>query len=495
MFWVAVHGAIGSPARLYTYPIRTASLVLVLMLQAMVAIAAELVLSTALLNLAFGLQWPLWGPALFAAVLSAAFLAVLWLFEKSGWVVPAMALTVTALGLWFKWHDGPVFGTPTRIWSVVTPGDVLTLGLTTVVAYAVAVVGIARNRCGQPPLSLGFVAWFKRTFSATTSPIGRPFRTPSQAQLWFEWRKKGWAIPATVTIGLVVGLLVWLIASRKAEALYEGLVAAGGLISFVGLLTGFLLGQVGSRDTDLQIGQFLATRPVTSTEMARTILKCEATGLIIAWTIWAASFLALAETLRALQVTFPMRLLGAVGMVVFPGDAGRPVGGHGPLDSALPDRPKGIRGSDHHRLDGARRRPDAFFEIGFFARVAGAILSRGTARRWHHAGAGNGLVISRGPETIADRSADGRCRSQRLGSALRAGRHLRDFTSRPGELCLLPCGGHSGPGRFAARDSSARPGLESEPLARGRPFDVYRGPRQSSPLAEYRSRHARRLRR
>ncbi|HEX4070348.1 MAG TPA: hypothetical protein VHX68_04245, partial [Planctomycetaceae bacterium] len=304
--------------RLYTYPIRTASLVLVLMLQAMVAIAAELVLSTALLNLAFGLQWPLWGPALFAAVLSAAFLAVLWLFEKSGWVVPAMALTVTVLGLWFKWHDGPVFGTPTRIWSVVTPGDVLTLGLTTVAAYAVAVVGIARNRCGQPPLSLGFVAWFKRTFSATTSPIGRPFRTPSQAQLWFERRKKGWAIPATVTIGLVVGLLVWLIASRKAEALYEGLLAAGGLISIVGLLTGFLLGQVGSRETDLQIGQFLATRPVTSTEMARTILKCEATGLIIAWTIWAASFLALAETLRALQVTFPMRLLAPLGWWYFP---------------------------------------------------------------------------------------------------------------------------------------------------------------------------------
>jgi hypothetical protein len=318
MFGVAVFSALGATARLYTYPIRTASLVLVLMLQAMVAIAGELVLSTGLLNLAFGLRWPLWGPALFAAVLSAAVLAIVWLFEKSGWVILAMTLTVTVLGLWLKWHDGPVFGTPTRTWSVVTPGDLLTLGLTTLAAYAVAVVGVARNRCGQPPLSLGFVAWFKRTFATTTPPVGRRFRTPAQAQLWFEWRKKGWAIPATVTMGLVVGLAVWLIASRKAEAIYEGLVAAGALISLVGLLTGFLLGQVGSRDPDLQIGQFLATRPVTSTEMARTILKCEATGLIIAWMIWATSFFALGETLRALEVTFPLRLPAPLGWWYFP---------------------------------------------------------------------------------------------------------------------------------------------------------------------------------
>lgn len=318
MFGAAVFGVLGTPARLYAFPIRTSALVLVQMLEGMVAVAVELLMSTAVLNAAFGLRWPLWGPAIFAAAVFAVILGVVRLFEKSAWVIFAMTVAMTGLSLWFKSRGGAVLGPATRLWTDVTPADVLTLVLTAGFAYGMAVAGVARNRRGEPPISIGFVAWFLRNFSATTSQTGRPFRTPVQAQLWFEWRKKGLVIPFTVSMGLVMGLVLWLIASRDTEALYEGLVATGALISFLGFGNGFLLGKVDSRDPNLQIGQFQATRPVTSTEMARTILKCAAIGLVIGWTIWAASFLALAETLRALQVTFPLRLPAPLGWWYFP---------------------------------------------------------------------------------------------------------------------------------------------------------------------------------
>jgi hypothetical protein len=317
MFGVAVFGALGTPARLYPLPIRSSTIALVQMVQGMVLIAVESVVSTALLNAAFGLRWPLLGPALFAAAGFASVLAVFRLCEKSGWFVLVATAAVTAECVWFKSQDGPVLGFSTRVWPVVTPGDLLTMGLMSVLAYGIAVAGVARNRCGQPPLTVGFLAWLARVFVATPQ-TGRPFRTPQRAQLWFEWRTKGWVMPATIAFCVGGGFMLWLIFSRDARALYAGLSATGGLIAFSALLIGFSLGQVGSRDPDLQIGQFLATRPVTSTDIARSILKCAAQGLLIVWTTWAASLLALSALLRAIQVTFPVRFPEPLGWWYLP---------------------------------------------------------------------------------------------------------------------------------------------------------------------------------
>jgi hypothetical protein len=59
MFGTAVIGALGPLSRLYVYPVPTASLVAWHMLLAMAALSAESVISTALLNWAFDLRWPL----------------------------------------------------------------------------------------------------------------------------------------------------------------------------------------------------------------------------------------------------------------------------------------------------------------------------------------------------------------------------------------------------------------------------------------------------
>lgn len=304
-FGLAAIAAIGAPARLYALPIRTVTLVLLHFLQAMLAVLVETAASTAVLNGAFGLRWPFWGPALFGAVAVVVIQATMWLADRSLWLAPAIAVPGGALGLWFKARYGPVFSQPTHYWNVVTPLDAATLALIALAAYGVAVVGVARNRRGEPPVSIGFVDWLIRVFAAwPLRDVG--FGTPAEAQFWFEWRKKGWSMPALVIMGLVFGVGSWLATSRAAEDLYKGFVAGGAMFLLTTFMTGIVMGQTGA--LDLRIGPFLATRPMSTTDMARAILKCAAKSVLIGWSIWAASFVAVAAILQAIGVGFSLQL-------------------------------------------------------------------------------------------------------------------------------------------------------------------------------------------
>lgn len=288
IFGAALFDAAGQPSRLYALPITTASLVAWQMLPAMAAMMLESLASTAVLNAVFDVGWPLWGPALFAAVGVASIQAVLWTTEKSGWIVLALAFVGTILGLWFKLRFGPMFSQPTHQWVEVTPVEVLTLLMFAGLSYYAAVVGVARRRCGEPLPSLGIIAWVERAFDPPPD-VGPPFSSPLQAQFWMEWRKKGWAMPAVVLFVMFIGLSIWVIFIRKLPHLFEGFVAGGAMLTLMGFL-GMFLGNVGSNDTTFEMGHFLATRPLTNTEMARTILKVLARSVLMAWTIWAVPF-------------------------------------------------------------------------------------------------------------------------------------------------------------------------------------------------------------
>lgn len=299
IFGCALFDAQGQPSRLYALPISTASLVTWQMFPAMVLVGLESVASTAILNAAFDLGWPLWGPAIFAAVGVAAILAVLWSTDKSGWLPIAIGVVGASLGLWFKSRFGPTFSQPTHQWVEVTPVEVLTMLIVAGLSYYAAVVGVTRRRCGEPLPSLGIVAFIERVFDPPPE-FGPSFSSPLQAQFWFEWRKKGWAMPSVVVFGMFIGLCIWGIFNRDWKDLFEGFVAGGLLLTAMGFL-GLFLGNVGNNDTTFEIGHFLATRPLTNTQVARTTLKVLARSVLIAWAIWAVPFVILFAVCFALQ--------------------------------------------------------------------------------------------------------------------------------------------------------------------------------------------------
>ena len=217
LFATAVIAALSPTSRLYTFPISTASLVGWHMVLGMIAVAVEMAATIAILNMCFGLGWRPLGPTLFAGAMFAAMLASLWLAEKSGWLPVAFGAAMIPMCLWFKARYGPLFSTPNHYWTEVTFGDAATLAVVPIGAYVVGVFGVTRNRCGSPPYSIGLMAWLQRVF-AFGPQTELAFRNPLRAQLWFEWRTKGAAMPGIVGMGLFMGFGIWLLSSRNANA-------------------------------------------------------------------------------------------------------------------------------------------------------------------------------------------------------------------------------------------------------------------------------------
>lgn len=280
-------------SRLYGVPASTARLVTWRLLPAMLAMAVETVAWTAAINALFHLDWPLWGPALGSAVVVAVAAAGIWLPGKSRWVIFLLTLSGAALGLWFNSRYGAVFGGPVHLWSTVTPVEILTLAAIAAIAWRLAVIGVARNRRGEPPFSLGFAAWLDRLFERT--PGERPaFATRERAQFWYAWRH-GWLAPGVVVGSLLIGLVGTLIACLDGEfwasTLLQGVYSCIMLVLIAAIISGAALGNLSARG-DLVMGQFLATRPLTCSELARAILRTAAISLLLAWVVWAAALLA-----------------------------------------------------------------------------------------------------------------------------------------------------------------------------------------------------------
>ena len=309
VFAAGVFVAQGGPARLFAIPVASPTLVTWRMFPAMAIVSLETLVSTAALNAIFDLAWPLWGPALFVAAAVAAVQATFLFCDKSTWLIWAYGLVTMVLALWYRSRYGATFSSmgPTQMWSEVTPFEVLTLLAFVAISWYLGVVGVARSRRGDALASLGILAWLERVFDPTLK-TGQMFRTPVEAQSWLEWQRKGGAMPAGVVFCLILGVSGWLIFNRDPQDLLLGFVAGGGLLSVLGLVIGLMMGNVGANDAIFEMGHFRATRPMTSTEMARTILKTAGKSVCVAWSIWAAAFLALYLTLRATN-SFPQQTL------------------------------------------------------------------------------------------------------------------------------------------------------------------------------------------
>jgi hypothetical protein len=321
-FGLAVAAVLSPMSRLYTSAVANSTLVGWHMLVGMSAVILETLALIGVLNAIFDLGWQPWGPALFSGVAFAALQASFWLTEKSGWLVAAFGGAAIPLCLWFKSRLGPLFDHPNHYWTEVTLGDAATLVAIPIGAYFVGVYGVSRNRCGSPPFSIGLIDWLQRVFQFGPE-TRRTYRNPQQAQLWYEWRTKGFVIPLVAGMGLLMGFGMWLLSRSNANALFEGFIGAGGaFFGIIGLAGGFILGNVGSLDTDMkffnQMGQFLATRPITNAQLAGTILRTTAKSLFFAWVIWVLAFVIVYAILLALGVTLQATLPAPLGWWYLP---------------------------------------------------------------------------------------------------------------------------------------------------------------------------------
>lgn len=313
MFGVMIlYYAQGSVARMYAYTLHTSALVAWRMLPSMLIIAGQSLTTTFVLNWLFNLNWPFLGPAIFLMVTIAWANAICWLTDKSlGWQVFLLTAVAAVLSTWFQAHYSDATSSrraSVHYWDQVTVADAFTMMAFALAAYYLAVVGVARNRCGEPPISLGVM---QRLAARVVSRRARKpcLTTPSRAYFRSELQGKGWVMPVAVLFVLVTLGGGWLLFDRNPDNLIGGFLVGGGYLTILGVLGGIPMGNTGRSDSIYTMRQFTASLPISDLEMAHITLRAITISVLAAWLIWAValgiSYAILSATGAAADVNYP----------------------------------------------------------------------------------------------------------------------------------------------------------------------------------------------
>jgi hypothetical protein len=308
----------GPHSRLFTMPISVNSIVACHTFSGAVILAAMTAAAAWLFNSLFHVNWPIAGPALFAAAAWSALQVLVSVSSRPslpGFCVagtPAILLCWWLLSRYGACQLGEWPSPPKHFWSELTPSEVITLLATFAICYVMTTHGVSLARCGESGPTFGVWNWISQRMEAyalsRTDPP--PFRSAAHAQLWLEWQK-GIALPLVTSLLLLVsvcgGLISWFMQTSSLDSLYVGLLILGGLISALALPTGIFQGleidsqATGQRETQLSdsldrseldyaMGNFLSSRPITSWEFATAALKSAARSTLLSWSMWLAVF-------------------------------------------------------------------------------------------------------------------------------------------------------------------------------------------------------------
>lgn len=287
---------VGFPARMYVLPARTPLLVWAQMSSGtLVGILVYLAVA-AMAWIVLGARWPLLGPSFFLAVFLAWNMAIMWSAPglSIAKALPAM-LIWGALLAWVARRYGidslPIH--PAKMWANVTLSELLTMTLLGAAAYAVAAVGVSRDRRGDSPEWNRIKEWLEQEVVGHAHR-DRDFSGPAAAQMWFEMHTKGHLIPiANAVIQLmivIVHLCGRLDGTETAMLIAAALVVPVGCPYFVGLLAG----SCSSPEEPGQMDGFRAIRPMSSATLANVMLRNGGLSVLLTWSGWLASFLLLA---------------------------------------------------------------------------------------------------------------------------------------------------------------------------------------------------------
>jgi hypothetical protein len=264
------------PARMFTLPVSTAALTLWPMLYG-AAVMAILWLATRLLAVwPSGFDIPVIWPALVAVSLLAWTQALTWM----PYGVPGLRVIFAVL--WLGTIDSIVLlalryqASEVVMVAIVAPQIPL--------AYVAARSAVARARRGDVPDWRGMFAWPVPT-AAVPAKRRKNFASPERAQAWFEWRRHGRSLPATVGILLPFELaLLFLAGNDNAALVFFVLFLVLITPPFMAAFAAATVRQSNPHARDAHsLTPFIATRPASTATLVAAKLKAAIWSTVAAW--------------------------------------------------------------------------------------------------------------------------------------------------------------------------------------------------------------------
>lgn len=332
----------GQLSRLYALPISTNSIVAWHMFSGALFVAAETAAAAWLLNTLFRVEWPILGLALFAAAAWSALQVVLSVSSMQS--LPAFIVAGTPailLCLWLGTRYGGWFSPPQYYWSVLTPTEVVTLLGAFGICFAMTTYSVGLARSGERLPTFGTVTWLTNQWNAfSLSRTPARFRSAADAQFWFDWQLKGIALPLVTLIMMLIAVANAIISSWYMQVvnlapLYENVLLLGGFLSALALPAGLFIGieidvkgagqretqfgdSIGQSEFESSMGSFLSSRPLSSNDFGRSILRTAALSALIAWLIWFVVFSACLLTMWLSKQYSASIMPRGIGMLYLP---------------------------------------------------------------------------------------------------------------------------------------------------------------------------------
>jgi hypothetical protein len=263
------------PARMFTLPMTTAALSGLPMLYGTAAMMI-LWLATRLFALwPSGIEVPSMWPALLAASLLAWTQALTWMpYPLPGLRIIVTLLwlatidTIALLAVHFKAHESLMLG-------ILAPQVPL--------AYLAARFAVARARRGDVPDWRGAFAWLAQ-LARVLSHRREHFRSAASAQAWFEWRRHGRSLPAWVGILLPFELMLLWAAGDATSLVFAILLGVLLTPPFMARFAAAAVSKSSPNAGDSYgVTPFIATRPLTNSELIAATLKMAIWSTIAAW--------------------------------------------------------------------------------------------------------------------------------------------------------------------------------------------------------------------
>ncbi|HET6575996.1 MAG TPA: hypothetical protein VFG68_20515 [Fimbriiglobus sp.] len=266
------------PARQFTLPVRTAELAGWPILTGAAAAALLWLVVAGILFRQSDIDVPLLWPALLAAAQLVWMQALLWWPFGLPLARPLVGMLVghlPATGVMLAQNlDAPP-------WVLSTY-----LGGALVVGAAAAYAGVIRARHGTVP-SWDWVFRVGRAVSIRRRERGA-FASATRAQVWFECRRRGFMLPLLVVIMLPLFLLPLFLDEHDPPRLVRSLGLALAAPVFLAGMAGAAVGKHNPWARDhYSLPSFIATRPLTTTQMVAAKLRGAERTALIAWAVAA----------------------------------------------------------------------------------------------------------------------------------------------------------------------------------------------------------------